>query len=69
MRMEKFKPWDVITRLKDLSTDSQLLEEIILLLRLLASIISRLTTKETFEKRIQEVSAQILEYVYPDQKQ
>lgn len=63
------KEWDAITHLKDFLTDSQIKEELILLLRLLVSIISKLMTKDQSENALQEVSRIILDYVYPDQKQ
>lgn len=70
MRMKKdSKLWDVIIHLKDSLSDPQIKEELILLLRLVVSIISKLMDQETFEKRLQEVSQTILNYVYPEQTQ
>ena len=70
MRMKKdSKLWDVIIHLKDSLSDPQIKEELILLLRLAVSIISKLMDKETFEKRLTEVYRTILDYVYPEQTQ
>lgn len=66
---DSFNLWLAITRLKDFLTEKQVREELTMLLRLLVSIISKLMEKETLSKRLNEVSDQILDYVYPDPAQ